>query len=204
MRSLRLFLIVSSILALSVPAFAGDWAEDGDAPELPPAQVTSGTGTLDSIVGSFIADDADLYCITINDPVNFVATTDGGTAADTRLMLFAMDGTGITYNDDSPSGGLQSTITGVFLTDPGQYMLAIVEYSKDAQNAAGLAIWASSPFSEERAPDGPGAADPVLAMWEVDSNTERDYTIFLTGTSFCDGPISVEGTTWGSVKALYR
>ena len=182
----RLVVLVAVMLPLSI-ASAQTWVEVGDAPDLLPAQVTDGTGPLTLINGSLLTgNDADLYCIYIDDYANFSATTVNLTSIDTRLYLFdPVSGNGITFNDDDPGGGgLQSTITGQFLTANGEYALGISAYGRDAQNAAGQNIWNSTPYNVERIPDGPGAPGP-LAMWGGSGYGDGDYGIGITGATFC-------------------
>jgi uncharacterized protein (TIGR03382 family) len=184
---------MKTLFALALVAAAGtaqaqSWVEVGDAGEAPAFQVTVGTGPLTSIVGGGIpgaSDFCDTYCIYIADPSSFSASTVGGSTQDTQLWLFRMDGTGVTFNDDST--GLQSTLSGTFVTAPGHYMLAISLYDYDALNGAGSAIWLDGPFGAERAPDGPGAPGPV-AGWSGSSASLGGYTIRLTGTEFCEVP----------------
>lgn len=178
----------AAVLAMSGAALGDVWNEVGDAGDLlNTAQITIGTGSLDAINGDHGTSDVDLYCIRILDPGRFIATTTGGTSFDTQLFLFGADGRGVSHNDDNPNGGLQSRLTGQFVQAPGIYYLAISRYNRDPVDGAGALIWANSPFNVERAPDGPGAANP-LAGW-VNSNTAGGaYTIFLEGAGFCEVP----------------
>ncbi len=177
----------AAVLALSGVAFGDVWDEQGDAGQLlGDAQHTVGNGALDEIRGNHAANDADLYCIRITDAGRFLATTTGGTSLDTQLFLFDANGFGVTHNDDNPSGGLQSRLTGQFVSGPGLYYLAISTYNMDPSSAGGL-IWNSSPFNVERAPDGPGAGSPLLS-WGTGGATAGAYTIFLSGASFCEVP----------------
>jgi MYXO-CTERM domain-containing protein len=180
------------ILALALMACAGTaqaqvWVEVGDAPEAPAFQMTVGVGALTAITGGGIAgaaDFSDAYCISISDVASFSATTVGGTSQDTQLWLFTMGGMGVTFNDDS--SGLQSTITGAFVSGPGDYILAVSTYDYDA-NSAGGAIWLDTPFGTQRAPDGPGAASPVSG-WSGGAAALTTYRIALTGASYCEVP----------------
>lgn len=175
------------MLALSGAAFGDVWGEQGDAGQLlGDAQITVGTGSLDEIQGHHTANDIDLYCIRITDVGAFSATTTGGTSLDTQLFLFDANGYGVTHDDDDPNGGLQSRITGQFVQAPGLYYLAISAYNADPQSISG-AIWANSPFNVERAPDGPGAGDP-LSSWSTGGASDGGYSIFLTGAGFCEVP----------------
>ncbi|MCC6907271.1 MAG: DVUA0089 family protein [Phycisphaerales bacterium] len=178
----------AAALALSGAAFGDVWAEQGDAGQsIATAQHTVGLGSLDAIRGHHDPNDVDIYCIRILDIRSFSASTVGGTSIDTQLFLFDANGYGVTHNDDAASGGtLQSTITGAFITSPGIYYLAISQYNADPSSISGL-IWANSPFNVERAPDGPGAGDP-LNSWSSSGSTDGDYSIALVGAGFCEIP----------------
>jgi hypothetical protein len=141
--------------------------------------VTALTGVIgDNSCGG---NDADMFKINICDPANFSATTVGGAAFDTQLFLFDANGMGVAFNDDS--AGFQSTLTSTFTTSlpAGDFYLAISPYSKDAVDSDGDELWLDAPFGVERAPDGPGAANPI-AGWNNDNfNTGGAYSIAVTG-----------------------
>jgi hypothetical protein len=180
--------LMLAALAVSSAAMAQSWAEAGDAGNLPgTAQVTMGVGDLMTITGNHDANDIDMFAIMVTNPALFFATTEGVTSFDTQLFLFDSTGRGVTYNDDSPGGTtLQSTITGVFVTGPGLYYLAVGQYNADPSSATGL-IWNNTPFNTERAPDGPGAADPVIS-WSAGGTTVSPYQIDLRGAGYATVP----------------
>lgn len=175
--------------------FSGwDEMNDGgsDAGELPAsAQKIFSTGTdpcqtpVRAVRGALSANDADMYVICITDANTFHATTVGGAGFDTQLWLFNCDGTGVTFNDDTPSGGLQSTITGQFITQTGIYLLAISRWDNDPLDAGGSEIWVDTPTNTEREPDGPGLSNPV-AQWSGDTDEAGPYIIRLQGAYFVD------------------
>lgn len=170
------------------PAGTGTWTEQGDAPPLMPGQETTGAGPLNAINGAIsFQNDVDLFCIRIDDPLQFQATTVGGASFDTQLFLFDQGGMGITHNDDNPGGGTQSRITGQFVPGPGLYLLAISAFNRDPVNPINQLIWNNGPFNVERFPDGPGAPGP-LTNWVSITNVNAPYTIQLTGCSFCTAP----------------
>ncbi len=184
---MKKLIAIMALAALSGSALAGDWNEVGDAGGLPPGQHTVGAGSLDRILGTLDAnaqDFEDMYCIRIVNPLAFSASTVGGASFDTQLFLFDANGLGVSHNDDA--GGLQSRITGQFVLAPGIYHLAVSGYNRDPLDAAGGLIWNNSPFSTERAPDGPAAANPI-AGWGGSGGTGA-YTITLTGAEFCQVP----------------
>jgi hypothetical protein len=174
----------------------------GDAGDLPAtAQKVHSSGSdpcqtpVARVRGTLDENDVDMYVICITDPGAFNASTVGSTGFDTQLWLFNCDGTGVTFNDDST--GLQSTITGQFLTAGATYLLAISSYDRDAVDAGGSEIWEDTPFGVERQPDGPGAANPV-AGWIEDGFGSGPYTINLQGAYFvseagCEGGPQCEG-----------
>lgn len=171
--------------ALTAAANAQVWQEIPDAGDMSP-QMTIGSGALSQIIGSGTeGDKVDMYCINIVDPARFTASTVGGASFDTQLWLFAMNGMGIAFNDDSV--GVQSIIAPGIVTAPGHYMLAISRYDTDARDGAGAQIWNDSPFSGTRAPDGPGAASP-LAAWDNAGPDIGEYSIAVAGAEFCQVP----------------
>lgn len=170
------------------PAGTGTWTEQGDAPPLMPGQETTGAGPLNAINGALsFQNDVDLFCIRIDDPLQFQATTVGGASFDTQLFLFDQGGMGITHNDDNPVGGNQSTLTGSFVPGPGLYLLAISAFNRDPVNPINQLIWNNGPFNVERPPDGLGAPGP-LSNWISFSGASGSYTVHLTGCSHCSVP----------------
>ena len=178
-------------LLAAVPALAQTWDETidggGDAGHLPgTAQVCDGSGPLTSITGNNATSDADMYQIEITDEASFSASTVGQVTWDTQLFLFNSDGRGVVFDDDDPAGGsFQSLISSTFISANGTYYLAITQYNRDAISSSGL-IWANQPWDEERAPDGPGAANPIT-NWTGSISAAGAYTIVLTGASFVGG-----------------
>lgn len=174
--------------SIGVTVIPRSWSESldggGDAGDLPATrQVVTGSGAVAAIRGTMDANDADLYEIDICDHFNFSATTVGGASFDTQLFLFRPDGTGVAFNDDAPSGGLQSALSSALVPAPGRYLLGITRYDRDPVDLAEQALWLDTPFNVERAPDGPGAANPVSA-WTGTTVVGGSYTIALTGVCF--------------------
>ncbi|QQS08077.1 MAG: hypothetical protein IPK69_08675 [Phycisphaerales bacterium] len=157
--------------------------ENGDAGDMPDtALVPQGTGSLSGFTGSLGIDESDMFKIKICDTSLFTASTVGVTDVDTQLWLFNLDGTGVAFDDDA--GPLQSALSNQFVTQTGDYYLAISEYDRDAIDNLGQAIWIDTPFATERAPDGAGAFNPIAA-WESDAlTTGGTYSILLTGACF--------------------
>ncbi|MBA3725280.1 MAG: PEP-CTERM sorting domain-containing protein [Armatimonadetes bacterium] len=185
---MKKLMILAGALCMAWPAIAGGVWGEIDAGPLPPGEMTMGEGNLGVIRGSLSSEDLeDMYCITITDVAGFSATTVGGADWDTQLFLFDVGGMGVTFDDDDPGGGgLQSTITGTFVPGTGTYYLAISSYDNDALSAGGE-IWLDGPFTEERAPDGPGAGSPITG-WDSGGTSGAGYSIALTGAGFCMVP----------------
>jgi hypothetical protein len=149
------------------------------------AKVPQGTGPLTSVSGELFLDGpAQLFKIRICEPTNFSASTVGGTGVDTQLYLFNANGVGVAYNDQV-DGGNQSRITNQFTATlaPGDFFIGISEWDVPAQDSAGSRLWEDEPWDLERAPDGPGAANPVAA-WGTDFGAGGSYTIALTGACY--------------------
>jgi len=185
----RILLWTGLLLALLGPwgapgAAASTFREVGDAPALPPGLVTSGPAPLEMIHGTLTdGSDVDLYRIFITAPAAFSATFLGGTAVDAQLFLFTGGGIGVTYDDDTPPGGIFGpTLALITPTVPGVYFLAISAFNQDALGPGGMPIWVSDPVNVERAPDGPGAPGPISG-WAGIGTAGGEYWIRLTG---CD------------------
>ncbi|MCW5764932.1 MAG: hypothetical protein KIT68_03025 [Phycisphaeraceae bacterium] len=178
----------SSQNTLSLTVIERSWQEQadggGDASEFPDlAQRPVGAGELRLIRGALDnGSDADMYVIGICDVSTFSATTVGGVTFDTQLFLFNSDGTGVMHNDDST--GTASTIdnSGGLVAATGNFLLAVTAYNRDPFDAFAQLIWNNTPFTGIRAPDGPGAANPV-ASWTGTGST-GPYTITMTGVCY--------------------
>jgi hypothetical protein len=164
---------------------AQTWTEV-DAGDLPrTAETTVGEGPLQRIDGDLPSTaDVDLYLIRVDDPTTFECSTVGGTTFDTQLWLFHRDGRGISFNDDSNVLYGQSTVTGQFLTRPGHVLLAVSAFDKDPLDAWNQELWQDAPYTTERQPDGPGAANPMVQWSPGAGGSLRTYSIFLRGASF--------------------
>jgi hypothetical protein len=191
---MRTHLLLVSCILTGAALTAQTWTETGEAGNLPAtAQIPAGAGALAQIDGNIddpsepngAGNDRDMYLIQIDNPAAFTATTVGGTALDTQLFLFGQGGLGVTFNDDT-STSTQSAITGQFVAAAGLYYLAVSRFDRDA-TGLGDEIWADTPFTTERQPDGPGAAN-AIDDWNGLGATgiTGAYSIFLTGASFPD------------------
>jgi len=162
------------------------WVESIDASQLMPGQMTIGEGLLVRIDGNLIGvNDADMFCIHIDNPAEFRATTIGQIDFDSQLFLFNDQGMGVTFNDDDPGiSGSWSIITSQFVTQPGNYYLAISRKGQDPRGPTGE-IWLDDPTTVERQPDGPGAAEAISAWSNQGAGRGGPYSIILTGAKFC-------------------
>lgn len=191
-------LLVCLVLAvsLSTPVLA-QWVEQGDAGDLPAtAQIPIGTGALTSIRGTCTTGDVDMYCISVDDPATFAATTCNLVSWDTQLFVFDQAGAGVKTNDDGGCG-LQSLISGLddCGASPGDHFIAISRYNNDPRDAANAAIFTSS--------SGCATNTNPVATWTGTTSSSGDYVIDLTAVSYC-GATPVEPSTWGSIKSIYR
>ncbi len=163
------------------------------------AEVPDGEGPLFTLTGLFNANQANMYLIEICDPVNFSATTVGGTTLDTQLFLLDANGFGIAANDDVVGGTtLQSRITAQFVPGAGRYYLAVSRFNHDPVfNGCGALIFPSSPFRQEHPPFA-GAGSIVGWTGAIAAST-TPYTIFLTGVCYpnsgppCDPDFNGDG-----------
>jgi len=194
-------LSLCSSLALAGP----EWPEVGDAGSTPgTAQpvASGGGGTVTKIIGNLegsglpdtgLGDYQDMYLIEICDPVSFRASTlpeDNGQADfNASLWLFAFDGHGLLGNQEAQPG-LTSPIllsesndgTGVMLTTPGLYYLAITGAGSVPLSAGGLPIFEFLAPGEISGPDGPGGTLPIDS-WTSPGDFGH-YEIALQGVCF--------------------
>jgi len=168
------------------PLPAGIWIEQGEAGNLPPGQITTGSGSLNEIRGGLTGGDVDMYKITICNAAAFTAIM-GGNISDTQIFLFDSTGKGVAMNDDTPVGtGLLSALApagAIAGLTNGTYYIAVSSYDNDPNDSGALALWLDTPYNTVRAPDGPGAANPVAA-WDGAGTNAGNYTIALTGACY--------------------
>ncbi len=201
---MKLLLALSLATAVFATPALAQWAEQGDAGELPAtAQATVGAGALASISGSYVAgaSDVDMYCITIVNPQAFLAATCGSTTVDTQLFLFRSTGLGVVCNDDFC--GVQSTINATLVggQPAGSYLLAISAFNKHPISGGGRIF--PNTFGGQNGPTGPGGGAAITG-WSGTHTGTGTYVITLAGTGYCTGATAVEPTTWGSIKSIYH
>jgi len=205
MNSKMMLACVASLLGLAGAANADVWIENGDASGS--GQIVLGSGPLTAITGVLtgnsteLADFEDLFVFSITEPLNFRATTVGGSGFDTQLFLFDAAGNGIAFNDDS-AGTFNSTLTSTFTSSlaAGTYTIAVSGYDRDALDDGGLEIFADSPFNGER---GPTAGRGPIASWGGSGST-GSYTISFNGAGFVPTPGAAALAGLGFLAAAKR
>jgi len=195
--------------AMAADAMAGpDWEESlyGDAgPLLSTAQVVTGIGTLSTIRGTLEAfadsgDFQDMYRIEINCPaaITFKAGTDpsfGGSGDfNTQLWLFNANGLGLLGNNDvTPSlglsgfGNMSTDGTGIVISAPGTYYIAVSGLGSVPINSAGQALFSFVSPMEVSGPDGPGGSTPI-AGWSGPGASGEYIIGFSTCAKFVPPP----------------
>ena len=195
------------VLASAFPLPAATWTEIDDAGNTPDtAQLTMGSGGLESIVGNLtdpdpmpeVFDNEDVYLINITDPRGFSASTlNDATAFDCELMLFDADGLGIYHHDDVSDeagvAGVDFNRALLPVDDPlygpessGLYLLAIAIADNDAVSDFGL-IFPNGDWDNVHGPDGAGGEFPLVGWDEGVDNIDESagaYQIDLTGATF--------------------
>lgn len=227
-RPLRWACVLAAALATaSTSAFAGpDWEESdhGDAgPILTSAQHVLGIGTLSTIHGMLSVDfDSpdfqDMYLIRIDCPtaITFKAGTDpsfGGSADfNTQLWLFNASGLGLLANNDvTPSmglsgfGNMSTDGTGVVVSTPGLYYIAISGAGSVPVNSFGAALFSFTSPIEVSGPDGPGGSTPI-ASWSGPGETGEYLIAFSPCAGFvkrtCPGDLNGDGEVDGADLGL--
>ncbi len=195
----RLTLLLLLACSASTLAQADPWVEFGDADHLVPQQ-TEGNGPLTSILGNHEGwDPVDMFCIKIVDPVAFQASVQCAVMNEYDLILFDENFNGVALTDDCQ--GSMVLLTGALVPVAGTYYLGHSSPDSSPFSISGL-MWISQLFVQDRAPDGPGAADP-LNSWALGNEAGDPYTIDLAGCEFCSESVATDDTAWGTIKALY-
>ena len=195
----RVFAAVSVPVFLAAPALAGpDWIEIGDAgsfllsaqiPAPPPGvtQLSTISGTLNALSGDL----EDLYVIRIDAPLTFSITT-GSADFDSVLYLFNItindEALGLLGNDDQATGnnlprlvGAATDGTGVVVSSPGDYLLAVTGRGRIPLSATGP-IFNLASLTEISGADGPGGLN-ALSGWTGEGDT-GSYNIDLVDINF--------------------
>ncbi|MCX7925120.1 MAG: DVUA0089 family protein, partial [Fimbriimonadales bacterium] len=165
----------------ATPPFTG-YNEQGDAGDLPETAQATPSGALTGIRGTVTPSDADMYAIYISNPSTFSASTRCNALFDTQLSLFDANGRGVSFNDDSPLGGLASSLDGSCIPGPGLYYLVVTAFDRDPAGCNGGEIWADTPYGVIRCPDG---SEPTsrISGWTGSHGVSATYIVELTGAT---------------------
>lgn len=203
-RTSRLILGAVALLVTAGAAGAGpDWIERGDAGStLDTAQAPirpDDFAVLSTITGSLTGPGADrgggdfedLYIIAITDPGTFYITLIN---ADFNPQFFLFNITlanqayGLLANDDASLLSnlpvltpMATDATGVVITAPGDYLLAITGFGNQPRSITGHIFNQATP-TEISGPDGPGGFNP-LRDW-TGGGEWGNYNFALEGTDF--------------------
>jgi len=203
----QLFLLLAPVLLLTLSATtvcAAAWYESGDAGDsIATANITSGSGNMHQIIGNItmVPDNVDMYCVSIPFLAGFSANISCSVTTERDLWLFDSNGYGISLND-SCNGGMVF-ITGAFGSADGQYYLAVSCTEDEALSSSGT-IWDPPFASGQRAPDGPGASDPLIGWSTFNYMAVDPYLITIEGGEFCNEAVPAETPAWDALKSMFR
>lgn len=197
---------VACALAMTANAYA--WNEVGDAGDglggnwqvIDDSQgntLTEITGVTDDAASDFL----DAYLFSIEDSMEFSASTQNGSTFDTVLYLFEMNGAGLLANDDISAVSTRSRLvassndgTGINV-GPGIYFLVVTGFQIDAVDSADQLLF-DIPIGDNTQISGPdGGGMNQLDDW-VDNSVlgvaaTGSYTVTLTGAGIIPTPGSV-------------
>lgn len=221
MRGIGISATLVAALGLACSASAGTWTEVGDAGHngVAEAQLTDGSGPLDTIVG--VIDgvypdncDIDLFGIRIADSDTFYASLlipDGGSHDfyDTVMWLFDADGYGVVRNDDYGSYGggwhADSRIDAVGVPAPGVYYLGVASYYSYARDASsGLLFDGAGWFPGDHFQEMPVPTAGPLDHWTEHGYDQGDYAVVLNGAEFLPEPGTAILLAMGGLMMLRR
>ena len=135
------------------------------------------------------------------DPANFFACLMCLQIQSPDLYLFDATGKGLALAQICAGNCKQ--IGPSFVGAAGTYYIAVAQFGSLAFAGPDL-IWLSN-TTLARAPDGPGAANPITSWGGTPQFfTPINYQINLSGVSFCSGATPAHLHTWGSLKQIYR
>jgi hypothetical protein len=202
-----LFATVLLVLLATSGAHAQVWTETGDAGDLlATAQSTLGTGTLSAINGNLASStDVDLYCIRMTSvpPAGLpllqlqCSVTNGP-----NVWLLDATGKGVLTNQTCAGGNKTIVAPSVSLA-AGTYYVAVSYTGLDPQSASGR-MWIQQLLGQ-RAPDGPGAALPLIGWVGVPFvQPLNPYHLALANMAYCDAAVPTLRSTWSLIKSFYR
>lgn len=175
--------------------------EGGNSSTLPMhAMTVEGNGPLQTLLCDFPTGERETFKIRICDPAIFRATAKlsfwGGGTYRARMFLFDEDGRGVVGINNTIEG-TDTTLTGLPSITPGDYFLTVGSYCGGANgynavpyDAANQPLWDfSNNHNVSIAPNGPGAANPILFLGSQ-SNCENVadgdvYTARIEMTGAC-------------------
>ena len=188
-RSHWLPLFVSAACLTLSGALHAQHVEVGDAGSS--ATTAQSTGSvagqaLTSIAGTIsTTGDADFYLINIASPSQFSASTVGGSAVDTQIYLFTLNGAPIYLNDDANGTSVQSWLPSGSVLGPqtaGTFILGISVSGVDPVNSTNQTLFAPATFSTDLR--GPASNTFGTVAGVIDNASFADsgvYSISLTG-----------------------
>lgn len=229
--------IGAAVCFLSQGAFAGpNWVEEGDAgsniqtaqpiDSADGQQVTRIFGTITGVAlfsGGSADDFEDVYQILVTDPVNlFFSTVGTGTNFQTSLWLFDSDGRGLLGNRIAPDSDFNSVFsdnegsemhnfatdeTGIVITKPGIYYIAITGFGRQPGSITTVAGSLSPIFffdhpTEVSGPDGAGGAFP-LGGW-FGTGQFGSYEVVVEGVGVVPGPAVLPVLALGALAMRRR
>jgi hypothetical protein len=187
--------ILLALLVFEPSTHAASWTEIGDAGSVPgTAQIPTGVGALDTILGTIGFGDVDMYQIFVTGGGTFSAAASGAFPGflDPQLYLFDSTGRGVYANDNefppNPffSPGRAVLPAGHPLTPlaPGIYYLAISGIDLEPVSSGGFIFpcLICTPTAVVGS-TGPGGGSPITD-WSGLPFTAGSYTITLTGAEF--------------------
>lgn len=187
--------VLSLCVAIASIASAQTWNEmtngGGDAPSLPPGQITAGNGALVTLGGTISNPDldVDLFCIKITDHSSFSATiTEVNQGMQPELWLFDSAGMGVAHASDAILP-YSVTITNALVPVNGIYFLGISRPGAQPFDGANNPIFPTIGHGET----GPNLAVGPVASWGTGSGVPGAYAIQLKGASYHQPPVGGGG-----------
>lgn len=214
------------LMGLSGQLSAAIWTEVVDAGDIPgSAQVTSGSGTLNTIVGTIdnsLYEDIDMFAIQVSDPGNFSASlfSDPLTGLlDTYLFVFDSAGRGVVADNDAflipgPLDPISEIHVGALTgQSAGLYYLAIstgLAFLEGDLPLDGYVDFIFDPLDLDSDTGSgnvlPVSNDPITA-WNLDSDDLDDgaYEIQLTGTEYANEAIPEPSSflVWSLIGVIF-
>jgi hypothetical protein len=155
----------------------------GDAVDLPPGQLTIGTGPLIEIRGRIGNPDldVDMYCIFVPDPQAFTASVfEPSVGLSAELWLFDAAGNGIAHASDTTAPYNPQILVGLVPT-AGTYFIAISRLGLAPVDGIGNPIFPTIGSGMT----GPNASAGPIAGWNgPGSGAPGGYSIFMEGAAY--------------------